>query len=483
MPTGQSKHPIHVLACDAICETRIPRLARGAEKGSRNVKWIPHSSELTQRDVSTDHGALFSGRQHPLPTFSHNNQNPSPSSTVDVSENLSSDERWLDLEPLPLITVRFSESWTMADAVLEYATVKELFEQLSTWYGLDYTAPGIRTISQFYDEKNMPGEFIAMTEIQRQVGRFVIALDGHACDSLAISLIPQFIHDFDALKVRYSKVWSFATEINMQASKLYMFAMCLITTDHSSLKSMKDTEAVIFLHKVLQWGHEAAIALVNLVARASDAKNENPSCGSYEDGGSPILATPKQHFRLAFFACCFLLKYLDTGTASAADRDSARNAVSTLFHQTFMRFPCQPQLVRAAAIIEVLGRAIVPDRGRLVAHVRSRLGASLMYNATWTAAELRGRRNDHKPTPTPSQPPLPQIEFTPISTANMGVSYINPENHNGTILTDLDLQMSQNSSFEYQFPWGVWNDALFDALEIGSGSQFYDSSLPMYNFI
>lgn len=215
-----------------------------------------------------------------------------------------------------------------------------------------------------------------MTEIQRQVNRYTTALDGHICDGLAISLVPQFLHDFDAIKSRYFKGWSFSTEINLQAAKLYMLAHCLMDTDYNSLKSMKDKDAAIFLHKILQWGHSASLILVNLIAAASDAKTENPSCGRYEDGGSPILATPKQHFRLAFFACCFLLKFLDTGTASAADRDSARNAISTLFHQTFMRFPSQPQLSRAASIIEVLGRAIVPDRGRLVTHVRSRLGAS-----------------------------------------------------------------------------------------------------------
>lgn len=238
----------------------------------------------------------------------------------------------------------------------------------------------MRTISQFYDEKNIPLDFIAMTEIQRQVGQYIAALDGHACDSLAMSLVPQFLHDFDAIKTRYSKVWSFSTEINLQSAKLYMFAMCLISTDYNSLKSMKDTDVAIFLHKILQWGHASALSLISLMAEVSAAKTDNPSCGRYEDGGSPILATPKQHFRLAFFACCFLLKFLDTGTASAADRDSARNAISTLFHQTFMRFPSQPQLARAASVIEVLGRVIVPDRGRLVTHVRSRLGASMFYD-------------------------------------------------------------------------------------------------------
>jgi hypothetical protein len=217
-----------------------------------------------------------------------------------------------------------------------------------------------------------------MTEIQRQVSRYTTALDGHSSDGLAMSLVPHFVHDFDAIKSRFSKTWSFPAEINLQAAKLYMFSICLTTTDYNTLKSMKGTDAGVFLHKVLQWGHEAALRLINLMEKSSVSKTEDPPCASYEDGGCPLLAQPKQHFRLAFFACCFLLKFLDSGTASASDRDSARNAIAR-FHQIFMRFPSQPQLSRAASIVEVLGRAIVPDRGRLVTHVRSRLGASKSF--------------------------------------------------------------------------------------------------------
>lgn len=106
-----------------------------------------------------------------------------------------------------------------------------------------------------------------------------------------------------------------------------------------------------------------------------------------------------------------------------------------------------------------------------------------MYNATWTAAELRGRRNDDKLASTgPQSPPPFQIDFTPASTTNMDVPYSNSDSQISSVPIDVDLQMPPTSSFEYQFPWGVWNDALFDALELG-GNQFYDGSLPMYNLI
>jgi hypothetical protein len=104
-----------------------------------------------------------------------------------------------------------------------------------------------------------------------------------------------------------------------------------------------------------------------------------------------------------------------------------------------------------------------------------------MYNATWTAAELRGRRNDPKWSST-AQVPI-QIDFTP-STTTMDGSYSNADAQSGSMPLDMNLEMPQNSSFEYQFPWGVWNDALFDALELGSGDQLYsDGFMPMYNLL
>lgn len=106
-----------------------------------------------------------------------------------------------------------------------------------------------------------------------------------------------------------------------------------------------------------------------------------------------------------------------------------------------------------------------------------------MYNATWTAAELRGRRTDNKPSSKAPLPPPPQIEFTPTSAASMNVSYGEMDSQVGNIPLNMDMQMYQSASCEYQFPWGVWSDELFDALEIGGGNQLYDESLQMHNLI
>jgi hypothetical protein len=81
--------------------------------------------------VSTDRLNEF---QTSLPTIHQNTQNPSPSSTTSANDTYPpishyDNEVWLDLEPQPLIATRFSESWSMGDALIEYATARELFEQ------------------------------------------------------------------------------------------------------------------------------------------------------------------------------------------------------------------------------------------------------------------------------------------------------------------------------------------------------------------
>jgi hypothetical protein len=104
-----------------------------------------------------------------------------------------------------------------------------------------------------------------------------------------------------------------------------------------------------------------------------------------------------------------------------------------------------------------------------------------MYNATWTAAELRGRRNDPKWSTIASAPS--QVDFNPSAVVTAG-SYSNIGTLAGSINHDMSLEMPPNSSFEYQFPWGVWNDELFDALELGGGDHLYSNgAMPMHNLL
>lgn len=245
-------------------------------------------------------------------------------------------------------------------------------------------------------------------------------------------------------------------EINLQGAKLYLFAICLLSADRQSHKSLRSSDTWVLLHNVLQWGHSAALCIINLMAEMGASRIDDPPCAAYESGGCPLLAHPKHHFRIAFFACLFLLKYLDCNEeASEADKEAARNAVSRIY-QLFIRFRSSDQHIRAAKTIEVLGRTIVPGHGKIITQVKTRLGASLFYNAMWTAAKLRGRHNDPEYSTTAA--PSMQSNGAPCATGSASplMSVAVPQSS--------DMISQHPSAFDHSFPWGLWDDNLFDAL-------------------
>ena len=312
------------------------------------------------------------------------------------------------------------------------------------------------------DEASIPNEMIAMTEIQRQFTRFTSILEESGTEA-SVSLIQIFAQDLDDVRRRFSASWSASAEINLQGAKLYLFALPLVSIDQQHLKALRGSDSVAFLCTILQWGQVAAIRLTHLMVELGGLRDvDDPSCGTCESGGCPLLAHPKHHFRVAFFACIMLLKYLDCNRdASPADKEAARNAVSTTY-QLFNRFQSSYQHVRAAKMMEVLARTIVPDHGRMVTHVKTRLGASLLYNAIWTAAKIRGRLNDPEfsITATPSN-------STPSATDGMDQDMRTVAEFSQST----DMMSQQTTAFNHSFPWGLWDDELFDALGFGWSDQ------------
>lgn len=118
------------------------------------------------------------------------------------------------------------------------------------------------------------------------------------------------------------------------------------------------------------------------------------------DGSSHLLFYPKPYFTSAFYATIFLLKFLSTQPdASQLDRQSAINHITTA-HQLFNAFGAGRDHKRAALLIEVLGRMTRSNIGTGVPSItiRSRLGASLIYDATWVAALYRKGKLGEDPT-------------------------------------------------------------------------------------
>jgi hypothetical protein len=259
-----------------------------------------------------------------------------------------------------------------------------------------------------------------------------------------------------SIRQKYENCWNNAAEIDFQGATLIVYAHFLLLAELREPELYNDLETETHVVEVLQLGHGCALALSKVVKEIGLATALDPSCTQLEDGGSPLLAHPKQHFRLAFFACVFLIKYLDTNiNASITDQHAARNAVSVM-HQVFSQFSSRKELVRAARTLEVFGRSVVPGQRRIRTMVKTRMGASLNYNAIWTVAKLRGR------------------EFDPESEVSASVT-VEPAAVAAESANNLDLLSTNsriNPAYDTLFPWGVWDDATYDQLGFAFNEQY-----------
>ncbi|KAF2492110.1 hypothetical protein BU16DRAFT_564574 [Lophium mytilinum] len=346
--------------------------------------------------------------------------------------------------------------------------------QLSAWLGLPppiSSASSLHKLTLLYDDSTIPLEMIAMTEIQRQYARIATIFE-ETNNEPSLTLVQMFIHDLDDVKRRFSSAWTIPCEINLLGVKLYLLAIPLVSIDQQRLSSLQGSDAAAFLHTILQGGHSAALRLTSLMAEIGGPQSlpQEPRCAPYEQGGCPILAHPKAHFRLAYYACVVLLKYLDCNhSASPGDKEAARNAVSSTY-QLFNNLRTSPQHVRAAASLEVLARTIVPNKERMATNVKSRMGASLMYNAIWTAANIRGFHLDPKYS-VDASPVAQHNSLTPISSTN--VADLSRTASSDARPSGPSVPEPMLPAMNDTFPWGVWDNGLFDALGFSWEDQPY----------
>lgn len=269
------------------------------------------------------------------------------------------------------------------------------------------------------------------------------------------TILQSIFQELDAIKGRFTDVWSDSLSINLQAVKLYTLEHCLILAAEQLETGSLDAEH--FVATALQMGHGPAICLIEIIRQQCAAGQLDPFCAPIAAGGSPLLSNPKHHSRAAFYACIFLIHYLDhTTTSSSPDQDAARAAVATL-HRVFMQFPSRGLLARAGRTIEAIARSIVPSQRRLRAIVKSRMGGSLIFNAIWLASQLRRREDPDDLTVSPAQ------------SASIASGQDNSDAENYTLETVVSLTP------EEFFPWGIWDDQLYDDLGISWDGQVFQT--------
>lgn len=195
------------------------------------------------------------------------------------------------------------------------------------------------------------------------------------------------------------------------------------------------------------------------------------------------------------FATTYLLKYLATDLqASESDRSLARNHV-TAAYQLFIRYTKSRERSRAAQVIELLGRMTKPlGRQESKLHIKDRFGASLCYDAFWQAEKMRNRAQSPAPSGGGGGPAqssttgleeqrtanlAPPVDAGLITNSgqttrdSMAVVY---DHVSGQPQTERQ-QLPMDDGGDWEFPWGIWDDALYDELQVGQNHHDLDMNI------
>jgi hypothetical protein len=317
------------------------------------------------------------------------------------------------------------------------------------------SAANLEAIATFCSDNRIPRAFSAQVEIQRQVVRYTTALEDVVDTRTCYCLVQLFDRELENIRTRFHDSWSPLVEISLLTAKLFLYSLCFIYDKNVTLPSaLVSTDAMIPFRVILYSGHATAVRLIHLYAQA---KTEIPTAASDHIRYRHVAYYPKHYPKSVVFAAIFLLKFIAIEPhAPESDLDLARNHVNIVY-RIFNSFRGWGEYHRGAKMIEVLTRMTSPGSGQVKPHVNYRLGASIHYDAIRTAITLRDRsaeaanvtatdpRINERSTGEPIMveqmvPQTPAHEKAPASTA------------------------SQQMDNESAFPWGLWDESIFDWL-------------------
>lgn len=346
----------------------------------------------------------------------------------------------------------------------------------------------------------------ARVEIQRHVARYTISLDEPIDQRTKHSLVKHFEQDLSHLPTDYIEVWSEHLDFELLAAKLYLYGLSFVSTSAQDTRPTHLEVLDMFTRDILQRGLATAVHLLTLVLPLSDKDNFRSLISPVGRGkiGQPdyvfqFSSYPKLFFLTIAFANFFLLWFLAVDPqASHTDKELARNYVSATY-RFFTNFSNSPEHVRYGKTLEVLGR--MPDLADANITVRrnSRLGASFFWEiirravyhreASRVTPEAQRSASGNGPPVQVAQAsvslPVNRFKVPPEREQrqhvreqfdrNQSVGYGHDIDHSVDsamegLLPDPSIQLDQLPLFafddagDWDFPWGVWDDAAFDAL-------------------
>lgn len=291
------------------------------------------------------------------------------------------------------------------------------------------------------------------------------ALDGAVDPLTQQSLIHLFDQDLEAIRSTFQDGWSPELEMSLQSAKIYLYALCFIYDGAQVLGdfgSHKTSYTVI-----LRSGLRAAARLVHIFDEIATLPRGHGSFATW---------LPKYQFRNLGFSTTFLLTFVSAfPDATESDKDLAMNSI-TLAYQIFCRLSPSAQSSRTGQTIELLGRMQRTGASQVELHVKTRFGASLLYNALRAAKKFRNRQNSNSAQASPNEKVL-----SPGPVQTQGPPF--PQSTDNS--SPYEQSGQQELSEEFSFPWGQWDrsaDALFDTLVLGEAYGGYQDDMQMSGY-
>ncbi len=121
--------------------------------------------------------------------------------------------------------------------------------------------------------------------------------------------------DLETIETTYYDAWSSELEIYLQASKLYLYALCFVNEQALTPKSPnRRTKVSTQSQFVLQKGLTSASRLIGVFANLHNSTTSLPTSITQSvharNCSSHLLFYPKSYFTNIYFATVFLLRYL-----------------------------------------------------------------------------------------------------------------------------------------------------------------------------
>ena len=255
----------------------------------------------------------------------------------------------------------------------------------------------LRAISRICDVHLPSGSpLVIRCEIHRVFARSTAALQAREDEESRLALMLMFSSELDDFRLKSGKVWDRTTELQFLGAKLFLLGWSFPYQNQSSSTDVVHSKPPTSRHLILHEAMRVSIELIHTFCELEDSRNPSHPSNATEDALPPQVFQPKVDFFTLYYGLETLYLFLSHFPSPApSDIDLAYNHIRSV-HNILSRCAGkneEHQWSRMANNIDLIdkwhssGRRLPPE-----AAIRSRMGASLFYDAMQKMAVLKAEK-------------------------------------------------------------------------------------------